>query len=215
MAVAVSLTACATGDGRELRPPTEPAPTTTEPPFIDGPVEFPDAETLPGEIPAPGPDDVPIDEPAAFEAFAAWREGAPIDARHTCDGADVSPALTWSGVPDGTIELAITALVDDVGAPEAGEPAAVRWIVTGIDPSVVSVLEGRLPPGATELTNDAGVAGWTGPCPAEGSTASLIVTVHALGQQVEGLGSDSPAAAVGLLHAVSLATAEVTGTVTR
>jgi hypothetical protein len=30
-----------------------------------------------------------------------------IPARHTCEGADVSPALDWSGVPRGTKSLAL------------------------------------------------------------------------------------------------------------
>lgn len=215
-ALGLTLTACATGDGRELRPPTVPAPTTTEPPHIDPPVEFPSDvdETLPGELPEPGPDDVPVDPPDPFGLFAAWTDGAPIDARYTCDGADVSPALTWTGVPDGTIELAITAVVDDPGDGMLDD-APVRWIVTGIDPSIVSVVEGILPPGAMELPNDLGLTGWSGPCPAEGTSQVLRITVHALGQQIEGLGADTPATAVELLRGVALANAEVRGVVTR
>ena len=47
--------------------------------------------------------------------------------RHTCDDADVSPALTWSNVPSDTVELAIT--VTDLDADNFS-----HWVVTGIDP---------------------------------------------------------------------------------
>lgn len=217
--IALAAGACATGDGRELKPPTVPAPTTTEPAHIDPPLEFPsDGDvTLPGEGPEAGPDDIPIDPPAPFGLFAAWQDGAPIDPRHTCDGQDISPALTWTGVPDGAIELAVTAVIEEPGSPELDDESidreAVRWIVIGIDPSVVSVLEGTLPPGAIELPNDLGLAGWTGPCPAEGATELLRITVHALGQQIEGLGADTPSTAVDLLRGVALANAEVRGIV--
>ena len=36
----------------------------------------------------------------------AFSEGKPIPRKHTEDGADVSPALAWSDVPEATVELA-------------------------------------------------------------------------------------------------------------
>ena len=35
----------------------------------------------------------------------AFDPGGTLPARYTCDGEDLSPALTWSGVPDGTRSL--------------------------------------------------------------------------------------------------------------
>lgn len=217
------LAACATGDGRELRPPTEPAPTTTQPSPVDPPAEFPNdavlGDTLPGEFgpdesPGPGPDDVPVDPPPPFALFASWQDGATVSDRHTCDDLDVSPALTWTGVPDGTIELAITAVSEPLDAADPDGPL-VHWIVTGIDPSAISLIEGTVPPGANELVNDLGTAGWTGPCPPEGTTRVLRVTLHALGQQIEGLDADDPGLAVTLLDGVALANSIVRGTVSR
>ncbi len=202
------LAACATGDGRELRPPTEPAPTTTAPEHLDGTVELPADGELPGEFPEPGPDDVPIDPPPAFEVFAAWRDGADISPRHTCDGADVSPALTWTGVPDGTFEIAI-AVIDEQAA------GFVHWVVTGIDPATVSTLEGQVPPGATEHANDFGGSGWAGPCPPADATHTYRFTVYALDAELGGIDAESPSAIVALIEGLALESTSVTGTFSR
>jgi hypothetical protein len=53
----------------------------------------------------------------------AFDDGGPIPSRFTCDGANASPDLTWSGAPDGT-----RALVLIVTDPDAG--AFVHWLDT-------------------------------------------------------------------------------------
>lgn len=187
---------CATGDGRELRPPTVPAPTTTTPGEFDDPVEFPvdEIDLLP--------------DFAEFEVFAAWPDGAPVPARHTCDADEVSPALTWTGVPDGTIELAIT-VVDEQAA------GLVHWVVTGIDPASVSTLEGEVPPGATERLNSFEIDSWTGPCPPDGAEHTYRFTVHAIDQQLEGLENESGSAAAAFIEGLALQSASLTGTYSR
>lgn len=102
-------------------------------------------------------------------SFAA--HGA-IPARHTCDGADRSPALAWSGVPAGTRSLVL--IVDDPDAPDPAAPQRtwVHWVLYDLPPSVTSLAEGvaprRLPPGTRQGLNDWGAAGWRGPCPPVG-----------------------------------------------
>lgn len=140
--------------------------------------------------------------------FAAWRDGAEISPRHTCEGADVSPALTWTGVPDGTLEVAIT-VIDEQAA------GFVHWVVTGIDPAAVSMLEGELPPGAIEHGNGFGGTGWAGPCPPEGAAHTYRFTVHALDQRLAGVGGEEPSAAVALIEGLALASTSVTGTFSR
>lgn len=44
---------------------------------------------------------------------------------HTCDGADLSPHLAWSGAPEGTRSFAL--IVDDPDAPDPRAPR-VTWI---------------------------------------------------------------------------------------
>ena len=108
-------------------------------------------------------------------------EGEPIDPLHTCDGNNISPALAWQDVPEGTAELAL--IVDD---PDAPGGTFTHWVVYAI-PADYTGLERGLPPGpalsgAVSLKqgpNDGSdVPGYTGPCPPGGRDARL--RLHAL-----------------------------------
>ena len=56
---------------------------------------------------------------------SAFADGQPVPTRHTGDGEDVSPVLTWSGLPNGTRELAL--ICDD---PDAPTPKPwVHWVI--------------------------------------------------------------------------------------
>jgi Raf kinase inhibitor-like YbhB/YbcL family protein len=93
-------------------------------------------------------------------AFAA---GAPIPARYTCDGADVSPPLAWSGVPARAAQLALT--VEDLDA--AGH-SFVHWAIGGLSPGLRALAEAAAPPGGVQGANDFGRRGYGGPCPPHG-----------------------------------------------
>src|SRR5438067_10718674 len=49
----------------------------------------------------------------------AFTDGTAIPAKYTCDEADVSPPLAWSGAPPGTVSFAL--IVDDPDAPARSE----------------------------------------------------------------------------------------------
>ncbi|MHB8960778.1 MAG: YbhB/YbcL family Raf kinase inhibitor-like protein, partial [Candidatus Limnocylindrales bacterium] len=68
--------------------------------------------TTGGPVPTPTPAQTPA--PAFALTSTDIRQGGAIPRRFTCDGADVSPALAWTGVPDGTRSLAL--VVDDPDA---------------------------------------------------------------------------------------------------
>jgi hypothetical protein len=95
-----------------------------------------------------------------------------IPARHTCEGADLSPPLAWTGVPDGTRSLAL--VVDDPDAPDPRAPKMtwVHWVVYDLPPTVTALPEGvtaaTLPAGAREGRNDWKTVGYRGPCPPVG-----------------------------------------------
>jgi Raf kinase inhibitor-like YbhB/YbcL family protein len=91
-------------------------------------------------------------------AFAA---GATLPRRYTCDGDDVSPPLSWSGVPRAARELAL--VVED---PDAGR--FVHWTVLRIPPTQTRLAEGSVPRGAVETDNSFGKHGWGAPCPPKG-----------------------------------------------
>ena len=87
----------------------------------------------------------------------------------TCQGKDVSPALHWSGLPEGTKSVAL--IVDDPDAPDPAAPKRtwVHWVVYNLPPDTTELPENvgtsKLPPGTREGKNDWNRIGYGGPCP--------------------------------------------------
>jgi Raf kinase inhibitor-like YbhB/YbcL family protein len=104
----------------------------------------------------------------AIRSPAFSPDGA-IPARHTCDGEDVSPALTWTDPPPGTRSFAL--IVDDPDAPDPAAPKKlwVHWIRYNIPADARSLPEGagNAAPsgGARDAVTDAKATGYHGPCP--------------------------------------------------
>lgn len=95
--------------------------------------------------------------------------GGAIPAAHTCEGADRSPELHWSGVPANARSLAL--VVDDPDAPDPRAPKMtwVHWVLYDLPPTAhalpVGVTPADLPPGTRQGRNDWKQPGWRGPCP--------------------------------------------------
>ena len=68
----------------------------------------------------------------------AFSEGERVPVKYTGDGEDVSPPLSWSGLPEGTRELAL--ICDDPDAPTA-EPW-VHWVIYKIPAELGGLPEG-------------------------------------------------------------------------
>ncbi len=100
---------------------------------------------------------------------SAFEPNGPIPAKYTCEGEDVSPALSWSGIPSGTKSLAL--IVDDPDAPDPAAPKMtwVHWVLYDIPPSAQGLPEATgvnsLPGGTQEGLNDWKRKGYGGPCP--------------------------------------------------
>lgn len=92
-----------------------------------------------------------------------------IPAHYTCEGDDISPPLSWSGVPQGTKSLALIA--DDPDAPDPAAPKMtwVHWILYNIPPEThelpEAVTTSVLPDGTRQGLNDWKKTGYGGPCP--------------------------------------------------
>jgi Raf kinase inhibitor-like YbhB/YbcL family protein len=98
---------------------------------------------------------------------SAFAEGSEIPTRYTGEGLDMSPPLSWMGVPEGTKSL--TLIVDDPDAPDPAAPKMVyvHWVLYNIPPSIKGFSEGvkTLPAGTGEGMNDWKRKGYGGPMP--------------------------------------------------
>jgi Raf kinase inhibitor-like YbhB/YbcL family protein len=101
----------------------------------------------------------------------AFKDGQPIPQKYTGEGADVSPALRWSGIPAEAAELAL--ICDDPDAPRA-DPW-VHWVIYGLPASATGLPEGvptqktlESPPARQGPNDFAGRIGYGGPMPPKG-----------------------------------------------
>ena len=103
------------------------------------------------------------------EAFANAQE---IPAVHTCQGRDISPALSWDHVPANTQSLALIVHDPDIPSPEAPTRVWVHWILYNLPADLTGLPEdvysSGLPVGVREGRNDWKKTGYGGPCPPRG-----------------------------------------------
>jgi Raf kinase inhibitor-like YbhB/YbcL family protein len=116
----------------------------------------------------------------------SFSDGSEMPARHTCDGEDLSPALSWSNPPKGTQGFAL--VVDDPDAPKRGW---VHWLVYDLPPEARALPEGAtretMPRGTVEGRNGWHEIGWRGPSPPSGNHR-YVFELYALDTSLEGLG---------------------------
>ena len=91
----------------------------------------------------------------------AFQNGQPIPTEYTCDGKNRTPALKWSDPPSATKSFAL--VIDD---PDAPSGTFRHWGVFDIPASARSIGGGEKV--GTEVNNDKGTTGYTGPCPPPG-----------------------------------------------
>jgi Raf kinase inhibitor-like YbhB/YbcL family protein len=144
-----------------------------------------------------------IREGAQFQlASDAFSDGDIIPVKFTCDGEDVSPQLSWSGLPQGTRSLAL--IMYD---PDAPAGTFIHWVIYNIPPTLSQLEEGVGSSGAREIpgvgtqgVNDFGDVGYGGPCPPRGhGPHKYYFALHALSSQ---LSLRSPATASALLNSM-------------
>jgi Raf kinase inhibitor-like YbhB/YbcL family protein len=155
-------------------------PTATPMPAVATPIP-------PAEAPAP-----PLEI-----SSSAFEPGEEIPIQYTCHGANLSPPLKWSGVPEGTKSLAL--LVDD---PDSQPPGFVHWVIYNIPPTATDLPEGvppdaTLPDGTLQGSNDfakypggtfpggatINQIGYDGPCPP--NLHRYVFTLYTLGSLLD------------------------------
>jgi Raf kinase inhibitor-like YbhB/YbcL family protein len=115
----------------------------------------------------------------------AFTAGGTIPARYTCDGANLSPALSWKDAPAGTQSLALIA--DD---PDAPAGTWTHWILWNLPPQATLLPEG-VPPsetlanGARQGRNNFQRLGYGGPCPPPGKAHRYFFRLYALDARLD------------------------------
>jgi Raf kinase inhibitor-like YbhB/YbcL family protein len=112
-------------------------------------------------------------------ASGAFEEGGLIPKQYTCDSMDISPPLTFSGIPDSARSLAL--ICDD---PDAPMGTWVHWVLYNLSPDTSGLPENV--PGTDTLSSttrqgisDFGRYGYGGPCP-PGGTHRYYFKLYAL-----------------------------------
>lgn len=136
-----------------------------------------------------------------------------IPAKYTCQGADTSPPLAFSDLPEGTRSLAL--IVDDPDAPDPKAPKMtwVHWVLYDMPLAALAegAAKGGLPAGTREGKNDWKRTGWGGPCPPIGRHRYFF-KLYALDSTLGDLHEPTKAALEAAMAGHVLAKAELVGT---
>ena len=115
----------------------------------------------------------------------SFPNGGDIAKQFTCDGADLSPQLSWTNPPAGTKSFAL--LVDDPDAPVGNWN---HWAAWNLPPTLRSLPEGvaktaHLPDGTEQGMNDFRKPGYNGPCPPAGKPHRYYFKLFALDTKLD------------------------------
>lgn len=126
-------------------------------------------------------------------------DGQPLPNGAVGAGDNTSPALEWSGAPEGTKSFVVTCF--DPDAPTPG--GFWHWIVVDLPGDTTGLEAGAgkgddsLPGGAFHIRNDVGHAAYDGAAPPEGDAHHrYYFVVHAVGEDTLGVDADASPAVV-------------------
>ena len=106
------------------------------------------------------------------------KEGESIPDEYTCEGKDVSPSLSWKGIPAGTKSIAL--IMDD---PDCPGGTFVHWVLYNM-PAETQRLPKAMPlnftDGSMQGATDFGRPGYGGPCPPPGKPHRYYFKIYAL-----------------------------------
>ena len=177
------------------------------------------ALTMAGAAFAAGPTATDGEAPMSMTlTSAAFKPNTGIPARYTCDGADVSPPLSWSGVPQTAASLAL--IVDDPDAPDPAAPKMtwVHWVLYNLPPQMDHLPEAAgdddLPSSAGRGINDWKRTGFGGPCPPIGRHR-YVFKLYALDTRLSNLATPTKAALEAAMDGHVVAEAHLIGTYQR
>jgi len=126
--------------------------------------------TGPSDMGERGMSDFPVSSPA-------FQQAQSIPFGYSCEGINLSPALTWGPLPDGTRSVVL--IMDD---PDAPVGLFVHWVLYNLQPEVSSLAEGTGSGDHAQGTagkNSYGRNRYDGPCPPPGKAHRYFFTVYA------------------------------------
>jgi Raf kinase inhibitor-like YbhB/YbcL family protein len=150
---------------------------------------------------------------------AAFEPDSKIPLRHTCDGADISPQLSWGGVPEGSASFVL--IMDDS---DSSAGVWVHWVLYDLPGELRELQEGISKCAKPETGGLQGPCwgvesfsriGYYGPCPPPGLPHRYSFRLYALDRM---LGLPAGAAKKQVVEAMKghvLAEAELVGLYTR
>ncbi len=140
----------------------------------------------------------------------AFEPGAPIPARYSCDGDDISPPLAWADVPPDTQSFAL--IFDD---PDAPGGTWNHWLLFNLPADTRALPENTTLPTGTRIgKNSWGRTDYGGPCPPHG-THRYFFKLYALDTTLSLADGASKSEIEAAMNGHILAQAELMGTFTR
>jgi Raf kinase inhibitor-like YbhB/YbcL family protein len=145
----------------------------------------------------------------------AFTEGSAIPKKYSCEGADLSPGLSWEGAPAGS--AAFSLIVDD---PDAPAGTWTHWIAWNIPAAANALPEGvakvpQLGDGSRQGLNDFRRVGYNGPCPPGGKVHRYYFKLYALDGKLDLKAGASRQELERAMHGHVLAEARAMGTYRR
>lgn len=119
-----------------------------------------------------------------------YSDGGMLPGKYGCGGGNmgVSPAIQWSGAPQGTQSFTVILHDTDVALPNGED--ILHWAIfnipgtaTGLPENVTKTAE--LPDGSKQLMNIGRMPGYFNPCPPPPTTHHYIFEVYALDQKLD------------------------------
>ena len=126
-------------------------------------------------------DPEPSPTPARFSLRAdAFTNGGKIPTLYTCDGEDLSPALSWDAPPASAETLVL--IMDD---PDAPVGVWDHWVLFNLPSSVLELPQGQAGTGAPAAggvhgANSWGQSAYGGPCPPKGPAHNYRFFLYAI-----------------------------------
>lgn len=120
----------------------------------------------------------------------AFADGGTIPAKYGCSNgtnANLSPAIQWSGAPEGTMSIALILHDPDVAI---GGDDVLHWAIFNIPATATGLPEGvpakaTLDDGAVQINNIGGSIGYFNPCPPPPTTHHYMFEFYALDTKLD------------------------------